>query len=77
MRRVRGQTIGYLSILAGSFLLAMIAGGLGTQIDNYAYDWMFRRYRPQPWQPQSRLLTADEASLAETGGMVLSGKILE
>jgi signal transduction histidine kinase len=69
MRRVRGQTIGYLSILAGSFLLAMAAGWLGTQIDNYAYDWMFRSYRPPPWQPQSILLTADEASLAETGGM--------
>lgn len=68
MLRLSRQTIGYLSVLAGSFVLAMLAGWLGTQIDNNAYDWMFRFYRPQLQPPQCILLTVDEASLLEMGG---------
>jgi signal transduction histidine kinase len=65
--RLRGQAVAYVSILACSFAAAMVAGWLGTQIDNYAYDWMFRRYDPGPWKPESVLLAMDEASLKETG----------
>lgn len=69
MWRPRGQTLGYLVVLATSFLLAMAAGWLGTPIDNYAYDWMFRHQVREPWEPQTVLLVADEASLTGMGGM--------
>jgi signal transduction histidine kinase len=69
MRKPRGQNLGYLVVLAASFLLAMAAGWLGTPIDNYAYDWMFRHRPREPEQPQSALLAADEASLTQLGGM--------
>ncbi len=65
----RRLALGYLAVLAGSFILALVAGWIGTPIDNYAYDWMFRRH-PAPARPaESILLTIDEASLAKMGGM--------
>lgn len=70
MRKPGGQSLGYLTALAASFLLAMVAGWLGTPIDNYAYDWMFRHQPREPWEPQSALLVADEASLTELGGLL-------
>jgi len=70
MRKPGGQTLGYLTALAASFLLATVAGWLGTPIDNYAYDWMFRHQPREPWEPQSALLVADEASLTELGGLL-------
>lgn len=39
------------------------------QIDNDAYDWMYRLYRPRPWQTESILLTVDEETLVQYGGM--------
>ncbi len=41
----------------------------GTQMDNSAYDHMFRLYQPKSWQPQSAILAVDEATLAGIGGM--------
>ncbi|MBM3746703.1 MAG: CHASE2 domain-containing protein [Acidobacteria bacterium] len=69
MRKPDRQRLGYLAVLAASFLLALVAGWLGTPIDNYAYDWMFRHQPAAAWEPQSALLVADEASLTELGGM--------
>lgn len=69
MRRAGGQAIGYSAVVAASFLLATAAGWLGPQFDNYAYDWMFRRHEPRGAKPESVLLTVDERSLAEMGGM--------
>lgn len=66
----RSRTAGYLAVLGASFTLAMAAGWLGTQIDNDAYDWMFRRARPGTQQPQSILLAVDEQSLSHLGGML-------
>jgi signal transduction histidine kinase len=60
---------GYLAVLAASFLAAVTAGWLGTPIDNYAIDWMFRHHNPARPAPESVLLTADERSLAAMGGM--------
>jgi CHASE2 domain-containing sensor protein len=37
---------------------------LGTRIDSYVYDWMFRLYRPEPWQTESIVLAIDEHSLS-------------
>jgi signal transduction histidine kinase len=65
----RRRAAGYLAVLGASFMLAMAAGWLGTQIDNNAYDWMFRRVRPGTADPQSILLAIDEQSLTRLGGM--------
>jgi signal transduction histidine kinase len=65
------QTAIYVALLAGAFTVALAASwtSLGAQIDNDAYDWMFRLYAPQPWQPESILLAIDEASLNAYGGI--------
>jgi signal transduction histidine kinase len=64
------STASYVALLAASFVVA-VAGSwqFGTQVDNYAYDAMFRWYRPQPWQTQSAILAIDESTLLEYGGM--------
>lgn len=71
MRRLSRQSAIYLALLAASFLVALTASwtSFGEQIDNDAYDWMFRLYRPHPWQPHSILLAIDEASLNAFGGV--------
>ena len=71
MRRPSRQTAIYLALLAGSFIVAVTAGwtSFGAQIDNDAYDWMFRLYQPRPWQTESILLAIDEPSLNAYGGV--------
>jgi signal transduction histidine kinase len=71
MRRSRGQQIGYVAALAACFLVAMAAGWTtaGVQLDNNAYDFLFRLHcRPAP-DPESVLLAIDERTLMEMGGM--------
>ena len=64
------QRLAYAGFLAGAFIIALTASWtqLGTQIDNYVYDWMFNLYRPEPWQTQSIVLAIDEPSLSAFGG---------
>ncbi|MGD0362768.1 MAG: CHASE2 domain-containing protein [Bryobacteraceae bacterium] len=71
MQRVSRQTTIYWALLAASFAVAMAASwtSFGEQIDNDAYDWMFRLYQPPVWQPQSVVLAIDEASLNAYGGV--------
>ncbi len=67
----RRQAVGYVSVLAAAFAVAVVAGftAMGRQVDADAYDWMFRLTPPASWQPESALLTIDEASLAGMGGI--------
>ncbi|HLN02772.1 MAG TPA: CHASE2 domain-containing protein [Bryobacteraceae bacterium] len=60
----------YAGVLAGAFLVALVASWtpLGTQIDNTAYDWIFRLKQPPPWQPESIVLAIDELSFTALGG---------
>ena len=60
----------YAGLLAGALIVALAASWtpLGTQFDNYVYDWIFRLHHPAPWQTQSILLTIDEPSLQAFGG---------
>ncbi|MGC8793032.1 MAG: CHASE2 domain-containing protein [Bryobacteraceae bacterium] len=67
--RGRRHVLGYLAVLALAFAVALAGGWLGSQIDNYAYDWMFRRYPPAVRAPQSALLVVDENTLSRMGGM--------
>ncbi len=71
MRRISRQSAIYWALLAASFTVAVTVGwfSLGAQIDNDAYDWMFRRYQPPAWQPESILLAIDEPSLNAYGGI--------
>lgn len=69
MRGLGGQKIGYGAVLGASFALAMAAAWLFPQLDNYAYDWMFRREAMPLAKPESILLAVDERSLEEMGGM--------
>jgi len=68
---VRGRThaLGYIAVLALALALALAGGWLGAQIDNYAYDWMFRRRLPSPRPAESALLLVDENTLSRMGGM--------
>lgn len=65
----RARVLGYAAVLALAFLLALAGGWLGAQVDNYAYDWMFRRNPVAVHAPQSALLVVDEATLSRMGGI--------
>ena len=65
----RGRALGYLAVLGASFVAAMVAGWLGTPIDDDAYDWMFVRHTPAAAPAESILLVADEESLNHLGGI--------
>jgi signal transduction histidine kinase len=63
------STASYAGLLAAAFVVAVVGSWMfGAQLDNYAYDYMFRLYQPQPWQPQSVLLAIDERTLSSTLG---------
>ena len=59
----------YVGLLAAAFSVA-VAGSwlLGSSLDNAAYDFMFRLYRPPAWEPRSVVLAIDEATLGATPG---------
>ena len=67
----RRQKIEYVGLLAAAFVLAVWASATpsGAQIDKDAYDWIYRRYRPPDWEPQSILLAMDEESFRVSGGV--------
>jgi signal transduction histidine kinase len=67
-----GRLTWYVLVLLLSFLVAMAAGytPLGKQIDDDAYDWMFRLHDPSPWRPESALLEIDEPSFQKLGGVL-------
>ncbi len=64
-------TLGYIGVLAGALLVAIVAGWtpLANRIDGNAYDWMFQLQPPAPWEPGSVILAIDEDTLAHSGGM--------
>src|SRR5579885_2892187 len=71
MWRFARQNGTYVALLAGAFAVALAASwsGFGAQIDNDAYDFMFRLYQPPPWQTESILLAIDEPTLSACHGM--------
>jgi signal transduction histidine kinase len=63
------STASYAALLAAAFVVAVVGSWIfGAQLDNYAYDYMFRLYQPPPWQPQSVLLAIDERTLSSIPG---------
>jgi len=71
MQRPGRQRAVYPALLGGALLVAVAASwtSFGTQIDNYAYDQMFRLYTPPRWQTESILLAIDQRSLNAYDGI--------
>lgn len=72
--RWRSGTSAYFSLaalMAGSVVLSLALSwttAFGRQLDNYAYDFLFRLLQPAPWTPASIVLAIDEPTLAKYGG---------
>jgi signal transduction histidine kinase len=68
----RSQTVGYIGVVAGCFALAVyipVWTSLARRVDNDAYDWMLRLYKPKPRIPQSELVVIDDATFQTMGGV--------
>ena len=65
------QTLGYVGILAAALLIALVSGrsSIATEIDDYAYDWMFRLHPPAPGAPQCMMLAIDDPTYSAMGGV--------
>src|SRR5258706_5062770 len=65
------RTLGYYGIIAASLAVAIVSGwtALASQIDDYAYDWMFRLFPPAATKPHSIILAIDDATFGAMGGV--------
>jgi len=65
------QTLGYAAIVAASLAIAVIAGwtSLAAQIDDFAYDSMFRLYPPAPASAGCVILAIDDPTYSAMGGV--------
>jgi signal transduction histidine kinase len=65
------RTLGYYAIVAASLAIAIVSGWttLATQIDDYAYDWMFRQHSPPATQQHCVILAIDDATYSAMGGV--------
>ncbi|HWB85777.1 MAG TPA: CHASE2 domain-containing protein [Bryobacteraceae bacterium] len=64
------RNLAYAGLLASAFAVAVLGSWrYGSEVDNWAYDYMFRHYQPAPWQTQSVLLAIDEPTLQLSNGM--------
>jgi signal transduction histidine kinase len=63
--------VGYVAMLAVALVVAILLGwtGLAAQIDDYAYDWMFRLHPPAPVPPHCIILAIDDATYGAMGGV--------
>jgi signal transduction histidine kinase len=71
MVRLGRQSVVYIAVLAGAFVLALAASwtALGARLDTYAYDFFFRQFPAAPVRPQSMVVAIDEVSLMKFGGL--------
>ncbi len=65
------RTLGYAATLAVTLVVAILLGwtALASQIDDDAYDVMFRLYPPVAGQPHSLILAIDDATFSAMGGV--------
>lgn len=64
------STASYVGLLLASFALALFTSYiLGSQLNIWAYDAMYRAYRPPAIQPESVVLAIDELTLVQCGGI--------
>ena len=71
MKRHRRHAAAYWLLMGFCCSFGLLVGWspLGFQLDREAYDWLFRLHPAAPWPPSSVVLTADEESLLEMGGI--------
>ena len=64
-------TLGYVAILGATLTLAILAGwtALAAQIDDYAYDWMFRLHPPVLRPSHAVILAIDDDTFNSMGGV--------
>jgi signal transduction histidine kinase len=64
-------TLGYVAILGATLGLAILLGwtALAAEIDDYAYDWMFRLHPPAAFSPHCLILAIDDATFGQMGGV--------
>jgi len=64
-------TWGYVAILGATLALAILAGwtALAAEIDDYAYDWMFRLDPPAAASSHCLILAIDDATFNSMGGV--------
>src|SRR5690242_16553927 len=66
-RRDWKQRARFAVLLAAAFAVAVTGSWLlGGPLNNAAYDFFFRLYRPAPWEKQSVVLAIDEDTLRAT-----------
>lgn len=65
------QTLGYVAVLAAALTIAIISGwtAVASQIDKYAYDWMFRLHPPSSAASHSIILAIDDETFNSMGGV--------
>jgi signal transduction histidine kinase len=65
------RTIGYIAVVGTTLALAILLGwtSLAQQIDDDAYDWMFRLYPPVPAPAHCIILAIDDATFNSMGGV--------
>jgi signal transduction histidine kinase len=63
------RTLGYAGIVAASLVIGIVSGwtSLATQIDDSAYDWMFRLFPPPVTKPHCMILAIDDATYGAMG----------
>ncbi len=63
------RALGYAGVVAASLGIGIVAGwtSLATQIDDSAYDWMFRLFPPAAAKPHCIILAIDDATLGAMG----------
>ena len=73
MRRLPAtkQVLGYVAALAAALAIAIVSGwtAVASQIDRYAYDWMFRLHPPAGGPAHSVILAIDDETFNSMGGV--------
>ncbi len=70
MAASRKSLVQYVALLAVAFAAGVLLSYfLGPYLDDPAYDFMFRLYKPKPWRTQSVVLAIDEKTLQKCGGI--------
>ncbi len=67
---LRGRhLLGYGGVIAACFVVGTFAGWVGSSVDNYAYDELFRRFEHSRGEPHSVVLGIDDATFRDNGGV--------
>jgi signal transduction histidine kinase len=59
-----------LVLTSAAAAIALDWSAFGRQIDQYAYDFLFRLEQPARWQPSSIILAIDNRTLTKYGGLI-------